>query len=74
MNTVSSRGLPSRKLLGEISPKVASVFLRILQDGFVKLDNEDQAIMHCYRSGFIHAEQSADDITICTLSSPLHSR
>lgn len=73
-NEVSGRGLPSLDMMhGYISPEIASVFLRILHNGFIKLDPEDEATMTCFRAGFIHTEKHGNRV-ICILPSLLHAR
>jgi hypothetical protein len=70
----AGRGLPSRYVLhGDIDPGIVAVLLHILRDRSVKLDFSNEAMVLCFRSGFVHTEQTEDGQLVFILPSPLHA-
>ncbi len=71
------RGLPTDEELSA-QPDVVAVFRKLLKNGTIvendKNENEAKAIRKCHRHGWIHADESADEIsTHYAFPSPLHS-
>ncbi|OXV09424.1 hypothetical protein Egran_02812 [Elaphomyces granulatus] len=75
--TKSGRSFPSRYLLGEfVSPDIVAVLLDVSRNGSVLFDrkNINPAVVHCYKSGFLHAMEPKAGKVVYVLASPLHAR
>jgi len=45
----------------------------VSRNGNVVLDREKLAMVRCYKSGFVHAEEPVAGQVVCVLPSPLHA-
>lgn len=71
---LSGRALPTIEMIGNNASGITDVLLKILRDGHILYDENNEAINTCFRMGFVHTELTTEKNIICVLPSPLHGR
>ena len=71
---LSGRALPTIEMIGNNAAGITDVLLKILRDGHILYDANNEAINTCFRMGFVHTELTTERKIICVLPSPLHGR